>query len=377
MTVWSEAPAGFVAQERDARAQVVIYQTFRVGRGETRTSSDTILHIRPSRRGDIAVHGNLILRDCLLLWEQTEHQQTRLRIEEGGTLRATNCHALSSNLFWVNWEFESGATVVFDRFVGDPWTSIPGAVDCESTNRSTVKMTIQTTTRGSRIRIRDAHHLWLEIFPPAYRTGDVAFARRRQWVDWTIADLGAGYRNRGRGLVPLRARHQPDTREPHHGPGTTDGLGIGWAICKNTPGFVDCEIVGFGAPGSDGTHYAERTWEIPRMDASLTLIDSRLEKVWPTTWGYVHLVVRNSNLAEPRVWGGPATYEIYGSTLDVAAAYAGGRMYLEDCEVRQDIEVKDADTVVYGYGLRGQGGSDVLEIDGGRFVQLESAGPPW
>jgi len=52
-------------------------------------------------------------------------------------------------------------------------------------------------------------------------------------------------------------------------------------------------------------------------------------------------------------------------------------MYLEDCEVRQDIEVKDADTVVYGYGLRGQGGSDVLEIDGGRFVQLESAGPPW
>ena len=131
MPVWSEASAGFVAQERDTRSRVVVDQAFRVGRGETRTFTDTILHVRPSRRGDIEIHGDLILRDCLLLWEQTEHQQTRLRIKEGGTLRATNCYAFSGNPFRVNWEFENGATVVFDRFVGDPWTSIRGAVDYE------------------------------------------------------------------------------------------------------------------------------------------------------------------------------------------------------------------------------------------------------
>ena len=39
--------------------------------------------------------------------------------------------------------------------------------------------------------------------------------------------------------------------------------------------------------------------------------------------------------------------------------------------------VKDLDSIIYGYGLRGAGASAVREVDGGRFVQLESAGPPW
>jgi len=377
MPVWSEASAGFVAQQGETRSHVVIDQTFRVGRGETQAFSGTVLHVRPSRRGDIEIRGTLNLRDCLLLWEQTEHQQTRLRVKDGGTLRATNCYSFSSNPFWVNWEFESGATVVFDRFVGDPWTSIQGAVDYESTNGSTVKMTIQNTTRGSNLRIRDAHHLWFEIFPPSYRTVEIAFARRRQWVDWTIADMWPNT------LIEIEDSYVYErdvslTRGNHITVrDTTDGLGVGWAIYKNTPGFVDCEIAGLGTPGSDSTYYAERTWEIPRMDASLTLINTRLGKVWPTTWGYVHLVVRDSNLADPRVWGGPATYEIYDSTIDLVAAYAAGRMYIEDCEVRYDIEVKDPDSIIYGYGLRGAGASAVREVDGGRFVQLESAGPPW
>jgi hypothetical protein len=377
MPVWSEAASGFVAQAEDPRPQVVIDQTFRVERGETRTFANTILRVQPSRRGDIEIHGTLILRDCLLLWEQTEHQQTRLRVKDGGTLQATNCYAFSSNPFWVNWEYESGATVVFDRFVGHPWTSIQGVVDYESRNGSTVKMTIQNTTRGSSLRISDAHHLWFEIFPPSYRTVDITFARRRQWVDWTIADMWPDT------VVEVEESYVYErdislTRGNHVTVrDTTDGLSVGWAIYKNTPGFVDCEIVGLGTPGSEGTYYAERTWEIPRMDASLTLVNSRLEKAWPTTWGYVHLVVRDSNLADPRVWGGPATYEIYDSTLDLAAAYAGGRMYLENCEVRHDIEVKDADTFIYGFGLRGRGATSIREIDGGRFVELETAGVEW
>jgi len=378
MPVWSDADGGFVRQEGDPRPQIVIDETFRVAAGETHTFTDTVLYVRPTQRGDIEVYGTLILSNCLLLWEQTEHQQARLRVKSGGTLRATDCYSFSGNPFWVNWDFESGSTIIFDRFVGDPWTSIEGAVDYEATNYSTVSMTLQNTTRGSHVRIQESHHVWLEIFPPAYRTIDITFARKRQWVDWILD-----------GMWPNTTVHIEDsyiyerdislTRGTHVTVrDTTDGIGVGWAIYKNTPGYVECEIAGLGTPGSDaGTYYAEETWHLPRMDASLTLINSRLLKAWPTTWGYVHLVVRDSNLADPRVWGGPATYEIYDSTIDLVAAYAEGRMYLEECLVRHGIEVKDAGSFVYGCRLRGEGASAVLEVDGGAFVSLDVGGPPW
>ncbi|MFC2078796.1 hypothetical protein ACFLSZ_02330 [Candidatus Bipolaricaulota bacterium] len=381
MPVWSEGRSGFIHQANDSREQMVMNQTFTVRTGETQTFTDKVIWVRPSHRGEIEIYGTLILQNCLLLWDQSEHQQVRLHVKDGGSLRATNCYSFSANSYWVNWEFESGASIHFDRFVGDPWTSIWGSVEYESTNYSTVSMTLQNATRGSDVRISDAHHLWFEIFPPLYRSVDIAFAARRQWTDWTIADMWPDTLVQvedsyvyERDISLSRGNHVT-VRD------TTDGFSMGWAIYKNTPGFVECELSGLGTPGSEsGTYYANKTWNLPGIDSSLTLINSKLERAWPTTWGSVHLIVRDSNLADPRVWGGPATYEIYDSTIDHAAAYSGGRMYLENCMIRFDIEVKDSDSAVHGYNLRGPGVGptfDVLEVDGGVYIDLDSEGAPW
>ena len=128
MPIWSDKTGGWMAQPGDAREQLVLDEAFAVPAGERRLFMNKILRIRPSTRDDIEIRGTLVLRNCLLLWEQTEHQQTRLRIKAGGTLHATGSYSFSTNGFWVNWEFEPGSTIRLDRFVGDPWTSISGAV---------------------------------------------------------------------------------------------------------------------------------------------------------------------------------------------------------------------------------------------------------
>lgn len=140
------------------------------------------------------------------------------------------------------------------------------AVDYEAVNFSTVKMSIQNQTSGSNLRIRDAHHLWLEIIPPVGRRVDVALPPKRRWSDWPIGGI------------------------------------------------------------------------------------------WPGT-----------------------TIEIVDSVVDHAAAYRGGGSYLENCEVRCDIEVKSRDAVVYAHNLRPSpyGPINILELDGGRHVELDEPGVPW
>ena len=381
MPVWNDEAGGWIHQASDGREQIVLDETFDVRAGETALYMNKILWIRPSTRDDIEIRGSLVLRNCLLLWDQTEHQQTRLRIKGGGTLQAINTYSFSANGFWVNWEYESGSTVRLNRFVGDPWTSIWGAVDYEAVNGSTVSMTIQNSTDGSSVRVADAHHLWFEIFPPLGRSVDIAFAPKRAWSDWTIDAMWPDT------VVEVTDSYVYQ-RDISLGPGnhvtvrdTTDGFSLGWIVYRNEPGFIDCELAGLGDPQNDaGVLYANHTWRLPCIDSSLTLINSRLERAWPTTWGNVHLVVRDSNLADPRVWDGPATYEIYDSTIDHAAAYRGGRMYLEDCEVRYDIEVKGAGALVYSYELTdGRGGLSfaVIELDGGQYRTSTGAGVPW
>ena len=380
MPIWSTRTNGYTHQPGDPREQIVWDDTFAVRAGRSTTITNSIIWIRPQRSADIEIFGTLVLENCLLLWDQDEHQQTRLRIKRGGTLHVTDTYSFSNNAFWVNWEFEDGATVWFDHFVGDPWTSIWGAVDYESFNYSTVSMTIQDSTSGSTVEIENAHHLWLELFPPKGSV-DISFARKRRWVDWVMDDLWPDT------LIDIDDSYLYQ-RDISLSPGTnvtvrntTDGFSIGWAIYRNEPGFVECELVGLGTPGSStGTYYANRLWSLPAIDSSLRVINSRLEKAWPTTWGNMHLVVRDSNLADPRVWDGPATYEIYDSSLDHAAAYREGLMYLEGCTISGDIEVKNHGTYVYGYGLLSKWPSNpfqIFELDGGQFIELEEPGRPW
>ena len=210
---------------------------------------------------------------------------------------------------------------------------------------------------------------------------DIAFAEKHQWIDWTIDSMWPGT------TVHVRDSYLYQ-RDISLGPGnhvtvrdTLDGFSIGWTVYKNTPGFVTCQLEGLGTPGNDGgTFYSNHTWSLPAIDSSLTIVNSRLESAWPTTWGNTHLIVRDSHLADPRVWDGPATYEIYDSVIDHAAVYRGGRMYLEDCVVRHDLEVKDSGSIVYGFGLRepnAGSGFEVIEVDGGRYVELAAPGVPW
>ncbi len=98
------------------------------------------------------------------------------------------------------------------------------------------------------------------------------------------------------------------------------------------------------------------------------------------TWGNVRLRVYDSNLVDPRVTIEPATMEIYNSTIDHMAAYNGGRVYLENTRIRYDIEVKDANSVIYVYNVSPRDTDreiEIIEVDGGRYIELESPGPPW
>ena len=103
--------------------------------------------------------------------------------------------------------------------------------------------------------------------------------------------------------------------------------------------------------------------------------NSRLQRAWPVTWGYVHLKLSDSFLVDIRNYGGPATMEVYASTIDIVAAYKGGSVYVENSPIKEAIEVKDAHSVIYGYGVTGE--FEVLETDGGKYIELEELGPPW
>ncbi|MFH0760998.1 MAG: T9SS type A sorting domain-containing protein [Bacteroidota bacterium] len=163
---------------------------------------------------------------------------------------------------------------------------------------------------------------------------------------------------------------------------TPSSFGIGWAIYHyGSPNhFITCEINDLGDPVSTmEKYYADQTWEIPENNSSLHLINSTLFKAWPVVWGQVHLIVRNSNLADPRIFSGTGTYEIYNSTIDHFAAYGGTKAYLENCRVSADIEVKDYNTMVYGYHVVKKDSNDfsIIEVNGGRYQVLSTPGIPW
>ena len=67
--------------------------------------------------------------------------------------------------------------------------------------------------------------------------------------------------------------------------------------------------------------------------------------------------------------------EIYGSTIDIAAAYQGGKMYIENSPIKEAIEVKDSNSIIYGFGVSGS--YKLLESDGGTYIELDENGPPW
>ena len=77
---WDAARGGRVPNSQDTREQIEINETFTVAPGEERDFDNVIIWVRPTAKADIEVSGTLRVRNSLLLWDQTSHQQTRLRI---------------------------------------------------------------------------------------------------------------------------------------------------------------------------------------------------------------------------------------------------------------------------------------------------------
>lgn len=372
---WDQSIQGFVYREDDPREKITIDESFLVAAGETIVFENEIVLIQPDKRKDIEVFGTLIIKDSLLLWQQTEYQQTRLRVKKGGTLIIEDSYSFQGNPYWVNWEFEDGSTVQFDHFIGDPWTSIRGSVNYTASNYSTVKMTFFNNVHDSTVKITDAHHVWFEIFPPE-GTYEISFPAKRQWFDWNLSEMWPGT------TVDVKHSYIYE-RDISIGNNThitikdtPSGFSLGWSISKDAPGFVECEIRNLGEPGnSNGILYENAVWDLPCNNSSLTVINSRLQEAWPVIHGYIHLKIYDSNLADPRNYEGPATMEIYNSTIGIIAAYNGGLVYIENSSIKDAIEVKDSRSIIYGFGISGP--YSLIESDGGTYIDLEEPGVPW
>ena len=72
--------------------------------------------------------------------------------------------------------------------------------------------------------------------------------------------------------------------------------------------------------------------------------------------------------------------EIYDSTIDHIAAYQEGRVYIENSQIRYDLEIKDVNSAIYGYRITKRDEEreiEIIEVDGGSYFELVSPGPPW
>ena len=383
MPVWDAARQGFVPAAGDTREQIVIDETFSVPAGEEVTWENKIVWVRPHARQNIAVLGTLTIRRSLVLWDQTEHQQTRLAVKAGGTLRIEGSYAFQSNAYQLNWEYEDGATVFLDHFQGDPWTSAHGDVDYTSVNGSTVRMSIFSTVNSASINIDDAHQVWLELLVPS-GSHQLSLPRRYRWQSENLESVWPGTIVSVDNSFIFRNDVALDNDTQATIVGATDGVGVGWSFHHQGSTYVDCEIRDLGDPSHDeGVTYADKTWSVPCNNSSLTLKNSLLLPSWPNVYGSVHLKIYNSNLEDLRNFGSGAspfaTMEVYGSKMTLLSTTNGGLTYVENSTVKQDIQVNGAGSTVYGFGFTKVGGTPVTvtEESGGTYVSLATAGVPW
>ncbi len=346
---------GFTYRSGDPREIITLDENYQVQAGENITFDNKIILIKPIQRKDIEVFGTLTIKNSLMIWQQTDYEQTHLRVKRGGTLIIKDSYSFWGNSYWVNWDFEDGSTIKFDHFVGDPWTTIRGSVNYTAINYSTVKLTLLQITHDTKVQISNAHQVWFEVFPPE-GTYTFTLPAKRQWADWNISDLwpNTTVEVKDSYIYERDISLNPNTHVTVQD--TPSGFGLGWTIHKDSPGYVDCELKNVGEPGTgneNGKLYEDMTWDLPCINSSLTLKNSRLEKVWPYVWGSVHLKVYDSNLADTGNSGTLGTLEIYNSTIDEVFADTGGRVYVENSSISGVLDVKDLNSVVYGFGVTG------------------------
>lgn len=379
MPVLNAPSQSSIIQPNDHREQIVIDENFTVNAGEVATFENKIVWVRPHQRQDIQVYGTLIVKDSLLLWDQTEYSQTGLRIKRGGRLTIENSYSFRINQFWVNWGFEDGSTIFFNHFVGDPWcTILYSSVNYRAINFSTVKLTLGAYNHNNTVEVSDAHHVSFELcFPPGNHT--VTLPEKRKWADWKISGL---WPNTDVNVVHsyIYERDINIQNDVHMTIlDTPSGFGLGWGVLKDAPPSINCELRNLGDPENDkGVFYEDMTWDLPLCNSSLTVKNSLLQITWPFIEGYVNLKIYNSNLADIGVNGSTATMEIYDSIIALFFAGAGGKGYIENSKIRGCIQTNDPNSVVYLYRVSSKDPNNPFKILGsGTCVQLDSPGPPW
>lgn len=373
--VWDASVQGFTYRDGDPREIITIDENYKVPAGKTITFENKIILVKPLHRKDIEVFGTLIIRNSLLIWQQTENQQTRLRVKRGGTLIINDSYAFPGNPYWVNWDYEDGSTINFNHFVGNPWTTIHGSVNYTAINYSTVKLTFLNDMHDASVQISNAHELWLELFP-SEGTYTITFPAKRQWADWGISDLWPNTNVEVKDSYIYERDISINNNTHVTIQDTPSGFGLGWTVHKDGPGYIDCELRNLGEPGdTNGIFYEDKTWDLPCNNSSLTVKNSLLQRAWPGTYGYVHLKIFDSDLVDPGNYGRPATMEIYNSTMDIVAAYQGGRVYVENSPIKEAIQVYDPYSTIYGFGVTGT--YQLMEADGGTYITLDKPGPPW
>ena len=371
---------GFMPDNDDYREEIVLDENFTVSPNENIVLENKIIWVKPTSTKNIEIFGTLTIKDSLMLWEQTEHHQTRLVMMNGSFLNIQNSYAFSANEHWFNWDYMNGSEIVLDGFVGDAWTSIYGSVDYLSKNYSTTWITILLDVEGSNIEIVDSHNVSLELYIPHNVTKTLTLPETQQWIDWDIDNIWPNT------LIKISNSYLSSTaiglsNNTHLTiKDMSYGFSLGWLFKKDDPGFIDCELSGLGSPGNDnGILYINKKWDPKCNNSSLTIINSKLIDAWPSCMGNVHLKVDNSNLVDPRNFSAPATYEIYNSTIDHVAAYDGGQVYLENVLLKHDIEVKGDNSYIYGYNVIKSSSEEykIIESNGGSYIELNVPGIPW
>ncbi|HDZ09996.1 hypothetical protein [Pseudohongiella sp.] len=376
---------GYRPNDSDTREQIVIDQTFSVPAGQEVIWDNKIVWVRPTQRGNINVFGKLTIENSLLLWEQNQHQQTRLIVKDGGSLSVASSYAFTTNPFLLNWDYESGSTIYYDKMVSNHWTALSGSVNYTSKNYSSARLTIFENVHNANIQISNAHHVWLEVFPPAGNHTIVFPDKKPVWANWHLNGLWPAT------TVAIEESYIYDrdislTADVHATiADTPSGFSVGWAVNSNDAQTRSCEIRGLGDPNNnDGKLYTKKSWDVSCNNSSLTVINSKVQRAWPNPYGNVTLRVYDSNLVDPRNFGNPGgsptTFEVYNSRVENLAAYQGGRVYAENVKIGTDIEVKDNGTRVYGYNVarsEGTGPVTVIQAGGGLYIELSEPGAPW
>lgn len=382
MPAFDEQRGGSVPAPGDMREQIVVDETFTVPAGTETRWEDKIVWVRPKARANILVHGTLVIRNTLMLWDQTEHQQTRIDVQSGGTLHIENSYAFSSNRFWINWDYQDGATVYLNRFQGNPWTSAYGQIHYTAVNASVVTMSIFPKVLDSSIDLHDAAAVWLELILPT-GTHDITLPPRYNWRDLDIPGIWPGTTIRGTNIWMFRSDVSLDNDVHATVRDVTTGMGVGWTFHSGTE-YIECELRGLGSPDAvGGVMYADESWDMPCNNSSLRLVNTRLLDSWPNIYGAVRMKLYDSYTIDLRNFGSGAaqkpTMEVYNSYVENLSVTNGGETYIENSVLKYDVQVNGTGSKVYSFGLRTLDGSPVrfTEESGGRYIVLDAAGPPW